>query len=360
MKKIYYITNMFPGKHDNYGVFCKKTYDFFNSSEMFKITCFSAIRGKCYKRVLNIIRYFFLLLSIFHTIIFRTKKFDIIYIQYVWKHAFFVTKFLNRLRKFNKRIFINFHGEDLTKYDLLNEIEKQKFIKLCSTTIGIVVPSIYFQELLCNTINMDLRNKIIVTPSGGINSEVFFKSNICKTNTIIYCSRFDKDKGWDDFIEAANKLISLRKDIFFTMIGYGKETDVVKEMIEKNNLQNYIKLIINPNQQTIADYYSNSLLFVFPTHLNESLGLVALEAMSCGLPAICSSKGAINEYINNGINGFLYDAGNIQELTTKIIDFLKLSKQEKNQFSKNAIITAKEYSDLNVKEKFLNAVYSYL
>ena len=37
---------MFPSKKDNYGIFCKKTYDFFNNSKDFIITKMSAIKGK--------------------------------------------------------------------------------------------------------------------------------------------------------------------------------------------------------------------------------------------------------------------------------------------------------------------------
>ena len=120
MKRIYYITNMFPGKHDNYGIFCKKTYDFFVSSEQFEITGFSGLRGKSYNKLWNVIRYCILLLSIFNNLIFRIRKIDIVYIQYVWKHAFFITRFFKRIEKNKIKMFINFHGEDLTDFDLLS------------------------------------------------------------------------------------------------------------------------------------------------------------------------------------------------------------------------------------------------
>lgn len=356
MKRIYYITNMFPGKHDNYGIFCKKTFDFFNNSEEFSITLFSGIKGKSFIKMWNIIRYIVLLLSISINLILKFNNFDIIYIQYVWKHAFFVTYFLKRLIKRDKNFFINFHGEDLTKYALLNNTEKKQFRNLCYYATGIVVPSLYFKELLCKTLDFVVSEKIIISPSGGINSKIFFKQNNNDSKTIIYCSRFDYNKGWDDFILAARDIIKKDNEIKFKMIGYGKEINSVKELLFQNDLQDSIELIINPTQNEIADIYSKSTLFIFPTRLEESLGLVALEAMSCGLPVIASNIGAIGEYIKDSENGFLYQPGNIKELTSKILRFFEKSREEIIQMKKSAIDIAEIYKDKNVEIDFIHKI----
>ncbi len=361
MKRIYYITNMFPGKHDNYGIFCKKTFDFFNNSKDFSITIFSGIKGKSFNKLWNIIRYIVLLFSISINMIFKIKKFDIIYIQYVWKHAFFVSYFLKNLEKKNKRLFINFHGEDLTNYDLLNKIEKKQFKKLCIFSSGIVVPSLYFKNLLSSLFDINLNDKIIISPSGGVNSNVFFKQNTNRDKTIIYCSRFDSNKGWDDFIMAAHDIISDRDDLSFIMIGYGKETNDVKKMIFQNNLQNSIKVVINPIQTHIADIYSKASLFVFPTRRQaESLGLVALEAMSCGLPVVASNIGAIGEYIKDNENGYLYTTGDVKELTSKIIKFFEKDNDEMIHMQKNAIDMAEIYKDKNVETDFIRKVLALI
>lgn len=50
-------------------------------------------------------------------------------------------------------------------------------------------------------------------------------------------------------------------------------------------------------------------LFVFPTQLEESLGLVGLEAMACGVPVIGSCIGGLTDYIEEGTNGFFSSRG---------------------------------------------------
>lgn len=346
---------MYPSKKDNYGVFCKKIFDFFVESKNFEIVKISAIYGKSNIKVYNICRYAVLLFSIFFNLTFKKKIIDIVYIQYVWKHAFFVTKFLNKLG--GKKLFINFHGEDLTKYEFLSDKEKKQFQLLCDKATGIVVPSAYFKNLLLEIINLNKEKKIVISPSGGVDSSKFYLKNENKEEKrIIYCSRFDKDKGWDDYIEAASILLAKDKEYKFTMIGYGKETNNVIELLNRNKIFDRVELIVNPKQSLIAQKYAESDVFIFPTRLPESLGLVALEAMSCGLVTIASEVGAIPEYVVNNKTGFLYEKGNIEELVERIEFYFSLDKENKEYMKMAVLEMAEKYKDGNVQEVFLEEI----
>ncbi|MFQ5804724.1 MAG: glycosyltransferase, partial [Candidatus Methylomirabilales bacterium] len=52
-------------------------------------------------------------------------------------------------------------------------------------------------------------------------------------------------------------------------------------------------------------------LFLLPSE-QESFGLAALEAMSCGVPVIASQVGGLPEVIEDGVSGFLYPVGDVQ------------------------------------------------
>ncbi|HOX26498.1 MAG TPA: N-acetyl-alpha-D-glucosaminyl L-malate synthase BshA [Candidatus Krumholzibacteria bacterium] len=51
-------------------------------------------------------------------------------------------------------------------------------------------------------------------------------------------------------------------------------------------------------------------LLLLPSH-HESFGLVALEAMSCGVPVIATSRGGTDEFIDDGVNGYLRDPDDV-------------------------------------------------
>lgn len=349
---------MFPGKKDNYGSFTKTIFEWLATSKYFGIYRLAAIRGKSYWKIYNIIRYIFLLSNIFRTLIFCLNKFDIIYIQYIWKHAFFTSLFCNRLKTAHKKMVINFHGEDLFNFNKLSKSEKKQFKKLCCYADLVIIPSMYFKNIL---LQLDITNpkKLFISASGGVNSINFFKSSV-NTNSmqVIYCSRIDKNKGWDDFLDAAEQLLSKNPKYNFILLGYGKEVPQLKAKLNTILHRSKIKFIENPMHNDIANIYRYSDLFVFPTKLNESLGLVALEAMSCSLPVIGANIGALNEYIFNDNNGYLYTSGNIKELVRNIEKYFSLPIDEKMRMRSQARIVSEKYKDSNVKKEFLEKLSS--
>ncbi|TWI85661.1 glycosyltransferase involved in cell wall biosynthesis [Lacibacter cauensis] len=88
----------------------------------------------------------------------------------------------------------------------------------------------------------------------------------------------------------------------------------------------------------------------------ENLPCVVNEALCCGLPVISSSVGGIAEIVN-ATNGVLVTAGNINELTAALAEFL----QYKNRYNKNKI-AAEAATLFNEKEigKQLNSWYAEL
>lgn len=55
---------------------------------------------------------------------------------------------------------------------------------------------------------------------------------------------------------------------------------------------------------SLPEIYCTLDLFIFPTCLEESLGLVGLEAMACEVPVIGSYIGGLKDYIKDKENGF--------------------------------------------------------
>jgi N-acetyl-alpha-D-glucosaminyl L-malate synthase BshA len=78
----------------------------------------------------------------------------------------------------------------------------------------------------------------------------------------------------------------------------------------------------------------------------ESFGLVALEAMACGVPVIASRVGGLPEVIDDGRSGFLFPVGDIDGAVEKSVRLLK-NKTLYDSVCKEALKDATEKFDMN-------------
>jgi glycosyltransferase involved in cell wall biosynthesis len=86
---------------------------------------------------------------------------------------------------------------------------------------------------------------------------------------------------------------------------------------------------------------------LFTSKPGEGLGLVILEAMSQGLPVIATKCGGPEEVIEDGINGYLVDYSNDENIVNVFvekIEFLIKNPEIYEKISKNNIEKAKEWT----------------
>lgn len=91
------------------------------------------------------------------------------------------------------------------------------------------------------------------------------------------------------------------------------EYDLYKEYSKDSNVE--FLGFVTPDK--LAEVYKESDVFVFPT-LGEGFGLVVLEALSCGVPVICSDLAGGNDAITDGVNGFVFKGGSDIDMDQKI------------------------------------------
>ncbi len=132
-------------------------------------------------------------------------------------------------------------------------------------------------------------------------------------------------KGFHTLVEACDLL--RRKGFSFEMDCVGpKDSSSYVERLEKRvrelGLEACVKFHGRVSEQALQDYYAKADLFVLPSEHSgtafEGLGLVYLEAMAQGLPAIgCLDSGA-EDVIRDGVNGKLVPPGDAEALASAI------------------------------------------
>ena len=344
--KILLISNMYPSTKDGlFGVFVKNFVENLERQGA-RFSHLAVIKGKTPSAITKALKYLFHYInSLFYGVF---SKSDFIYIHFLWHHTPIII-LLGGV--FRKKIVVNIHGSDITQF---NSSKLQKKVNAFALKYAkrVVVPSQYFVEIIKDAFPEVAANNIIVYPSGGINRNVFKLENHKQPEkgviNIGMTSRIDANKGWDIFLKAVSGLKNKGYSVNGFIIGQGNKEAEMLQLRKDLNLENEIAFLGLLSQSQIVSHYKNLDLFVFPTALNESLGLVGLEAMSCGLPVIASNIGAPSAYINEGVNGFLFETNNAESLTKRIIEYNSLSVTSKLSLRENAISTSILYDSEKV------------
>lgn len=99
-------------------------------------------------------------------------------------------------------------------------------------------------------------------------------------------------------------------------------------------------------------YYSASDLFVFPG-INESLGMVFLEAQACGLPVVAFDNGGIPEIVCRGLTGFLTPPFKLEPFAAAIEQLLG-DPQLRRNMGRRAAAHVRRNHDLNINYRRLD------
>lgn len=165
--------------------------------------------------------------------------------------------------------------------------------------------------------------QIEVIPSGGVDTELFknTKSRMGENTLVIgFASKLITSKGVQFLLFLGRDKTSLErlanKKIKIIAIDYGANAQVKKELL---NLP--IQLLPPMSKESLPQFYDQLDILLFPSH-HESLGLVPIEAMSCGVPILCPNDFAAPEYCIPNVSGELYtphDYNSFKEYLIKII-----------------------------------------
>ncbi|MBE9057465.1 glycosyltransferase family 4 protein [Sphaerospermopsis sp. LEGE 08334] len=111
----------------------------------------------------------------------------------------------------------------------------------------------------------------------------------------------------------------------------------------------------NFSQDDPTEVFGKSSVLVLPS-VEDGFGLVALEAMACGLPAIVTSNCGAADVVNHGINGFISPPRDVQTMANQL-RFLAENESIRRNMGKVARINSQQYNQAlyqhQLKEIFL-------
>jgi N-acetyl-alpha-D-glucosaminyl L-malate synthase BshA len=104
------------------------------------------------------------------------------------------------------------------------------------------------------------------------------------------------------------------------MIGDGPERSPAERRLRELGLEE--RAVFLGKQESFIEFLAAADVFLLPSE-QESFGLAALEALSCGIPVVASDIGGIPEQVLHGKTGYLAPVGDVQGMAGHVLSLVR-------------------------------------
>ncbi|NNE32703.1 MAG: glycosyltransferase [Winogradskyella sp.] len=254
------------------------------------------------------------------------------------------THFIELFTPFYKKVKHDFHCEIIAVDHMSRPINGFSFKKKLKRKIKffmygkyidkVIAVSQYIKSQNLKDYSISLKSKIDVIYN-GINLELYGTSHQSKAKAsskfnFIVVSHLVYEKGIQDMILALSKLENrIRKKITIDIYGEGIYKSALVDLVNAYNLEDVF--IFKGSVDNLYSLYSNYDYMIQPTYM-EAFSLSILESLFSSVPVITTTVGGNNEVVEHGINGYLFEPKNIEELKEILIDICdnKMSLEQSN------------------------------
>jgi N-acetyl-alpha-D-glucosaminyl L-malate synthase BshA len=269
---------------------------------------------------------------------------DLIHAHYAIPHAtsaYLAREILKNERKNSKdiKVITTLHGTDITLVGL-----EPSFLSTMKFSIeqsdGVTAVSQFLKDKTMSTYKIEKDIEVIPnfidTDKYKRNPEEktgCFRKNFAdaKEKVLIHVSNFRPVKRVPDVI----KIFALVREKIpsrLILVGDGPERSECERLCRELGIMEHVKFM--GKQDSLPEILSIADLFLMPSQ-QESFGLSALEAMSCGVPVISSSVGGLPELNLHGETGYIAEFGDVERMARYAIELFSEEKKYK-LFQKNA------------------------
>jgi glycosyltransferase involved in cell wall biosynthesis len=137
-------------------------------------------------------------------------------------------------------------------------------------------------------------------------------------NICVSVGRMNMEKGFQVAIQAISRLPNVK----YYLVGTGPYQDTLKSIVKDLGLEDRIIFTGRISEKDLPSYYSAADLFLMPELGDTAFGLVLVESMAAGTPAIAADSGAIKEVIYNP-EEFTYNKHDFEKLAELISEHLR-------------------------------------
>lgn len=183
------------------------------------------------------------------------------------------------------------------------------------------------------------------------------KSKIANPKSVtLFCSRtWESIYGVDVLARAFVKVASVNPDVNLILLGGGSQGAKIRQILMNGGVMERVHFGGHVAQADLPRWYHMADLYISPSHVDGS-SVTLMEALASGLPCLVSDIPGNKEWIEDGVNGWLFRDGDVNDLAEKILNTIKNRKSFK-KIREAARRTAEQKADW--KENFGKLLEAY-
>ncbi len=248
---------------------------------------------------------------------------DIIHAHYAVPHATSAYLAKQILRPKDIKIVTTLHGTDITLVGADSSFHRVIKFSI-EQSDGVTAVSHYLKKRTMQEFGIGCEIRVIHNfidiHRGDMASTVCKKSQYAPEDEFIlmHASNFRPVKRVTDVVRIFSR-VREAVPAKLLLVGEGPDRLLVQQVVKEMGLQDHVHFL--GQVDLIDDLLKCADIFLLPSE-QESFGLVALEAMNCGVPVIGTQIGGIPEVVKHGETGYLFPVGEIGQMANAAIELL--------------------------------------
>lgn len=355
VEKILVLSNMYPSKRSKtFGIFVKNQVEQLRDNGLHvDVIAIDDPR----KQKMNLLKKYgkFFIHSIWNMVV-RGRKYKAVHIHYIFPTG--VTGLLYK-KILGKKLIVTSHGGDIDQMSKKSPLAQKYTKKILEKSDHIIAVGEELKKEIHN--HFSIPEEKISVINMGVNREVFHQGDKAAIRNklkipqddliLLFVGNLIRAKGLDDLVAAYRQMIKQEPNLSLHLIGEPKDQTFFVELKQLADGVESITIHDAMDQRNVADWMAAADLFILPSHI-EGFGLVALEAMACGLPVVGSDVGGLSYLLANE-TGIKAEAHNPEDIATKALEVLR-NKDMQTSLIANGLKKADEFD----QRKLISSVIS--
>lgn len=253
----------------------------------------------------------------------KMQQLDLLHVHYAIPHAV-CALLAKQMVGSNLKVVTTLHGTDIT---VLGQDQSLSDLIAYAINESDAVTAVS-QDLIDETRSSLNIVKPIDLAYNFVDKRVYYPRDVAqlrrsyadpKEKIIIHISNFRPVKRVTDVVDIFARVV---KEVPSKLLFVGEGPDLSKVIYQVRELGLMDKVLFCGKQDDVAQIISLADVMLLPSE-KESFGLVALEAMACGVPTVGSNAGGIPELITHGETGYLAPIGETELMAHYVVELLK-------------------------------------